>query len=105
MEGLKYTGVFDEQGDKILIITEVIQSGETLSVLLETLATLGYTCDVATMGIEGLDEVYNIEIIPTSTVSKLVLDNGKFRKKYAWKPNYSLESGLTQIMASVGLIS
>ena len=50
-----------KKGDKILIITEVIQSGETLSVLLETLATLGYTCDVATMGIEGLDEVYNIE--------------------------------------------
>jgi len=46
-------------GDNILLITESIESGATLNVLLKKLVKLGYECDVATMGIEHESDEYH----------------------------------------------
>lgn len=44
-----------EPGDKILIVTDTVYSGNSLKVLVGLLKELGYICDIATIGLEKPD--------------------------------------------------
>lgn len=76
-----------KEKDRILIVTESIESGNALSTLLDVLIKSGYRCDIATLGIEQSDSEY-YKGRRTANLSGADVISGGFRRKeggqYYW---------------------